>query len=189
MERRTKVSKSIELHTLLFLLSLVHIIASLSFRTGRSLALTTTFFMLPLLEQNAVRLLLMPLLVFAARFQQLVFVLLEGVLLQFLDHIETISDLLLVLLLEVDHSVNVHRLLLVLSMLFVLCWILHLLLTVSAIGLVAERTQVLDRDELIECLVVHEEDFFICQSESVSRDFLVAKPCLDRPTTNHILTL
>ena len=68
MERNTIVSESIELHTLLFLLSLVHVLASLSVRAGRSLVFTA-FFMLPLLEQNAIRLLLMPFLVFAARFK------------------------------------------------------------------------------------------------------------------------
>ena len=139
MERNTIVSESIELHTLLFLLSLVHVLASLSIRTGRLLVFPA-FFMLPLLEQNAIRLLLMPLLVFAAaRFQQFIFVLLEGVLLQLLDHVETISDLLLVLLLEIDNSVNVHRLLLVLPMLFVV-FFLNLLFVISPLRLVAERT-------------------------------------------------
>ena len=139
MKRNTKVSEPIELHTLLFLLSLVHVLASLSVRAGRSLVFPA-FFMLPLLEQNAIRLLFMPFLVFTSTcFQQFFFVLLEGVLLQLLDHIETISDLLLVLLLEIDHSVNVYRLLLVLSMLFVV-FLLHLLLSVGAFRPVAERT-------------------------------------------------
>ena len=90
------------------------------------------------LLQDPLRLLLM-LFVFPS-LEQLGFLLLESVLLQLVDHFETIADLLFILLLEVDNSMNVDWFVLEVPMLFV---IRHHLVFVLALT-VPERSQVFD---------------------------------------------
>ena len=111
-------SESIEGHTLLFLLSLIHV------TTLVGGLLPATFLVLALFK-NPVSLLLM--LLVLASLEQLGFLLFERVLLQLLDHVKSIVDLLLVLLLEIDDSVNIDWLVFVISVLFVFRQIILLL--------------------------------------------------------------
>ena len=111
-------SESIEGHTLLFLLSLIHV------NTLVGGLLPATFLVLALLK-DPVSLLLM--LLVLAGLEQLGFLLFECVLLQLLDHVKSIVDLLLVLLLEIDDSVNIDWLVFVIPVLFVFGQVILLL--------------------------------------------------------------
>ena len=62
-----------------------------------------------------------------ASLEQLGFLLFECVLLQLLDHVKSIVDLLLVLLLEIDDSVNIDWLVFVIPVLFVFGQVILLL--------------------------------------------------------------
>ena len=52
-----------------------------------------------------------------------------------------------------------------------------------------EWSIVFDRHELIKCLIVHEQDFFIVKAEVVLSYRLVSEACLYCTTTDHILTV
>ena len=114
--------------------------------------------MLAFLAENALFLVLLLLLFVLAEI--LLLLLFELVLLELCDHFEAVLHLLFVLLLQVDDSVDVDGLFLEVPVLPIEGR-LGFGLLVSILRLVAERAQMLDRDQLVEGLVVHQEDLLI----------------------------
>lgn len=144
--------------------------------------------MLALLQEHLVVLFLF-LLVFAAFLEEFGLLLLECVLFELLNHLEPVSDLLLVLLLQVDDPMDVDGFFLELTMLTVDRGVDSSRVSFFTLRAVAERPQVLDRDELVERFVVHEEDIFIGQTIAVFGHLLIAEPCLDCSTSDDVFAV
>jgi len=139
------------------------------------------------LLKESLSLLFVFLLLFVA-FQEFGLFLFELVLFNLGDHFETILNLLLILLLQVDHSVNVDWLLRIVTVLSVNNDFFYDFFTFLD-RLMSEGSQMLDRDKLVQCTIIHEQDFFISESKVILANLLVAEAGLDLSTANNILTL
>lgn len=137
--------------------------------------------MLALLEDLLFCLLVLPLLLLVF-LQVLCLLLLEADLLELANHLKSILDLVLELFLQVNHSVDIDRLIMEVSSLLVMN--LRLIRVLLKSALVTEGPVVLDRHQLVQCFVVHQQDFLVSEAEVIFGHFLVAESCLDGPTND-----
>ena len=117
----------------------------------------------------------------------LFFFLLNVILLQLFDHIKTLLNLFFELFLKVYDSVDIYWLVLIITPLLV--HDLGLFLIIGAWRKMTEWSVVFDRHDLVECPIVHKQDFFIVEAEVILSYRLVSEACLYCTTTDHILTV
>lgn len=88
-------------------------------------------------------------------------------MLKLLDHVEAVDNLLLVLFLQSNDPVHIDSLFVILTMSLVFDRSFLRLVGISSFRRMAERPVVLNGNKLIQCIIIHQEDFLLSQAKII----------------------